>query len=79
MKTPLRLTAVFEEATQGGFIAYFEEMPEVNSKGATLDEAKANLAEAYQSETKLNPTVDVTNRKKSLQHALDAIKASIKK
>jgi predicted RNase H-like HicB family nuclease len=79
MITPLRLTAVFEEATHGGFNAYFEEMPEISSKGATLDEAKANLAAAYQAEIKANAPVDVTNRKKSLQQALDVIKASIKK
>lgn len=79
MSTPLRLTAVFEEATPGEFTAYFEEMPGINSKGATLEEAKANLAEAYQTEIKAHAPIDVTNRKKTLQQALEAIKASIKK
>ena len=46
MKTNLKLTAVFEEAEEGGYIAFFEELPGVNSQGETLIEAKANLFEA---------------------------------
>lgn len=47
MKVDERLTAVFEEAEEGGYIAYIEEMPGVNTQGETLDEAKANLEEAF--------------------------------
>jgi predicted RNase H-like HicB family nuclease len=46
MKTKMRLTAVFEEAEEGGYIAFIEELPGVNTQGETLDEAKANLLEA---------------------------------
>lgn len=40
------LTAVFEPAKEGGFICWFEEIPEAMSQGDTLDEAKANLLDA---------------------------------
>ena len=46
MKTKLKLTAVFEEAEEGGFVAFIEEIPGVNTQGETLEEAKANLLEA---------------------------------
>jgi predicted RNase H-like HicB family nuclease len=46
MKAKLNLNAVFEECVEGGYIAYIEELPGVNSQGETLDEAKANLLEA---------------------------------
>ena len=40
------LTAVFEPAEEGGYVCWFEEMPEVMSQGDTLDDAKANLLDA---------------------------------
>lgn len=46
MKTKLNLTTIFEECIEGGYIAYIEELPGVNSQGETLDEAKTNLLEA---------------------------------
>ena len=46
MKTKMKLTAVFEPAEEGGFIAYIEEIPGVNTQGETLDEAKINILEA---------------------------------
>lgn len=46
MKTKLKLTAVFEEAEEGGYITFIEELPGVNSQGETLEEAKQNLLEA---------------------------------
>ncbi|HEX8278493.1 MAG TPA: type II toxin-antitoxin system HicB family antitoxin [Segetibacter sp.] len=48
MKASFQLTAVFEEAPEGGYICYIEEIPGVNSQGDTLEEAKANLAEALE-------------------------------
>jgi len=42
----LKLTAVFEEAPEGGYTCHFEELPEVFSEGETLQEAKANLLDA---------------------------------
>lgn len=46
MKANLKLTAVFEEAEEGGYIAFFEELPGVNTQGETLEEAKTNLLDA---------------------------------
>jgi len=43
---PLTLTAVFEPAPEGGYTCRFEELPEVFSQGETLEEARANLADA---------------------------------
>ncbi len=42
----IKMTAVFEEADEGGYIAYIEEIPGINSQGETLEEAKENLADA---------------------------------
>jgi predicted RNase H-like HicB family nuclease len=42
----LKLTAVFEPASEGGYVCHFEELPEVFSEGETLEEAKANLLDA---------------------------------
>ena len=46
MKTKLKLTAVFEEAEEGGYIGFVEELPGVNTQGETLEQAKSNLLEA---------------------------------
>ena len=46
MKTKLKLTTVFEEAQEGGYISFIEELPGVNSQGETMEEAKENLVEA---------------------------------
>ena len=48
MKASLKLTAVFEEVPEGGYISYIEEIAGVNSQGETLEEAKTNLAEALE-------------------------------
>ncbi len=39
-------TAVFQEAEEGGYIAFVEELPGAITQGETLDEARENLAEA---------------------------------
>ena len=41
------LTAVFQE-TPEGYIAFVEELPGANTQGATLEEARSNLAEAVE-------------------------------
>ncbi len=41
----MTLTAVYMKV-QEGYIAFTEELPGANSQGATLGEARANLAEA---------------------------------
>ena len=43
----ISLTAIFEKSPYG-YIGYVEELPGANSQGATLEETKANLAEAVQ-------------------------------
>jgi predicted RNase H-like HicB family nuclease len=40
------ITAVFVEVAEGGYAAYVEEIPGVNTQGDTLEEAKLNLKEA---------------------------------
>ena len=42
----MELTCVFEEAAEGGYIAYVEEIPGANSQGETLEEARDNLRDA---------------------------------
>jgi predicted RNase H-like HicB family nuclease len=39
-------TAVFESCEEGGFHAFFRELPGVHSQGETLEEAQANLIDA---------------------------------
>jgi len=39
-------TAVFQEAEEGGYIAFVEELPGANTQGETLEEARENLREA---------------------------------
>jgi predicted RNase H-like HicB family nuclease len=41
-------TAVFEEAEEGGYIAYVAEVPGTTTQGETLDEARENLREAVE-------------------------------
>jgi predicted RNase H-like HicB family nuclease len=46
--TELTLTAIFEEAEEGGFIGYVAELPGANTQGETLDEVRENLGEAIE-------------------------------
>ncbi len=41
----IELTAVFQKVPEG-YIGFIEELPGVNTQGATLEEARANLREA---------------------------------
>lgn len=41
----MHLTAVYQPSG-GGYIAFVEELPGANTQGATIEEARANLAEA---------------------------------
>ena len=43
----MQLTAVYKKFPQG-YAAFVEELPGANTQGATLDEARKNLAEAVQ-------------------------------
>ena len=44
----MNFTAVYQTVEEGGYVAWLEEMPSVQTQGETLDETKANLQEAYQ-------------------------------
>jgi predicted RNase H-like HicB family nuclease len=46
--TELTLTAVFEEAEEGGYIGYVAELPGANTQGETLEEVRENLSEAIE-------------------------------
>ena len=46
--TEVRLTTIFEEAEEGGYIGYVAELPSANTQGETMDEVRENLAEAIQ-------------------------------
>ncbi|MEO6393664.1 MAG: type II toxin-antitoxin system HicB family antitoxin [Pyrinomonadaceae bacterium] len=39
----LTFTAIYEEAEEGGYIAYVAELPGANPQGETLDEARENV------------------------------------
>jgi predicted RNase H-like HicB family nuclease len=41
----VKLTAVFQKVPEG-YLGFVEEVPGANTQGATLDEARENLAEA---------------------------------
>jgi predicted RNase H-like HicB family nuclease len=43
----MKFTAVFEQVPEG-YIAFVEELPGANTQGATLEEARENLAEAVE-------------------------------
>lgn len=42
------LTAVFEEAKEGGYVCWIEEVPEAISQGDSFEEARKNLLDALQ-------------------------------
>ena len=46
--TEVRLTTIFEEAEEGGYIGYVAELPGANTQGETMDKVRENLAEAIQ-------------------------------
>ena len=49
----MKLTAVFEKLPEG-YIGFVEELPGADTQGATLDEARANLAGAVESVREAN-------------------------
>jgi predicted RNase H-like HicB family nuclease len=67
--TELTLTAVYEEAEEGGYIGYVAELPGANTQGETIEEVRENLSEAIQLileanreefERRLTPSAKVT-------------------
>jgi predicted RNase H-like HicB family nuclease len=53
-------TAVYQPVSEGGYIAFVEELPGANTQGETLDEARENLREAVE-------LILETNRELALQ------------
>ena len=43
----MNFTAVYEPVAEGGYVAWLEEMPGVQTQGETLAEAKENLLHAF--------------------------------
>lgn len=52
----MHLTAVFQKVREG-YIGFVEELPGVNTQGATLEEARTNLAEAVELVLEANGTL----------------------
>jgi len=52
----VQLTAVFKKVSEG-YIGFVEELPGANTQGATLEEARENLAEAIQMVLEANRTL----------------------
>jgi predicted RNase H-like HicB family nuclease len=46
--TEVTLTAIFEEAEEGGYIGYVAGLPGANTQGDTMDEIRENIVEAIQ-------------------------------
>lgn len=46
--TELTLTAIFEEAEEGGFIGCVAELPGANTQGESLEDVRENLREAVE-------------------------------
>ena len=44
----LKFTAVYENADEGGYIAYVTEIPGANTQGETIEETRENLKEALE-------------------------------
>lgn len=42
----MKLTAVFQKAPEGGYVAWVEELRGAHTQGETLEEARQNLREA---------------------------------
>ncbi len=46
MALKIKITMVFKEVPEGGFVGFIEEIPGVNTQGNTIPETKANLIDA---------------------------------
>jgi predicted RNase H-like HicB family nuclease len=46
--TEFNLTAIYEEAEEGGYIGYIAELPGANTQGESMAEVRENLLEAVQ-------------------------------
>ena len=76
--TEVTLTAIYQEAEEGGYIGYVAELPGANTQGETLEEVRENLSEAIQLileanreqfERQLTPDLKVTRERVVLRAA----------
>jgi predicted RNase H-like HicB family nuclease len=44
----ITLTAIYQEAEEGGYIGYIAELPGANTQGETIEEVRENLLDAMQ-------------------------------
>jgi predicted RNase H-like HicB family nuclease len=74
----ITLTAIYEEAEEGGYIGYVAELPGVNAQGETLQETRENLVDAVmliletnreEAERRLAATAKVTRERLVLRAA----------
>lgn len=63
----MKLTAVYEPCTEGGYTAWLEELPEVISEGDTLEQAEANLRDA------LSLTLELRHEEAAAQRKAGAV------
>ena len=63
----IEMTAIFEPCDEGGFIAYIEEIPGINSQGETIEEAKENLTDAINLLFEERRNSQKTNHKQSVK------------
>ena len=74
----ITLTAIYEEAEEGGYIGYVAEVPGANTQGETLQETRENLVDAVmliletnreEAERRLAATAKVTRERLVLRAA----------
>ncbi|MBW6459563.1 MAG: type II toxin-antitoxin system HicB family antitoxin [Bacteroidales bacterium] len=73
MMERISITAVYVEVPEGGYAAYVEEIPGVNTQGETLEEAKSNLKEALLMVLETNKIL----AQKTLNQGLRSIRESV--
>jgi predicted RNase H-like HicB family nuclease len=66
----IEMTAVFEPCDEGGYIAYIEEIPGINSQGETIDQAKENLSEAINLMFEERRSSQITSKKKRVKELI---------
>ena len=74
MKAKINFNAVFEPASEGGYIDYIPEFPGVNTQGETLAEAKRNLKEAFMLMVEVSREISMRNfpvSKKTLSEKIE--------
>jgi predicted RNase H-like HicB family nuclease len=76
--TEITLTAIYEEAEEGGYIGHIAELRGANTQGETIDEVRENLIEAMrmileanreEAERRLSSDAKVTRESLTLQAA----------